>query len=349
MPRFNGFTLLEMLVVILLMSSSAVMAFAVLGNQQQQGRYDDTLRRLEALRAGIVGEAGAVWSGAARLSGFVADNGRLPTSLLELTATDLADATECASGGATAGAKLHCHKPRAPVFDATPDSAGYNDGSDETVLSNDAEKLPKGQRRLLEARAGGTAYRDGWANTGADADNFGWSVHFPATTADPLRIKSLGANNAVDASPPSPDTEFVGDIEKTILTDDWSQDIAGWSVRLTNHSGSAQPASGYLAVSLLVYENALGGGKWRRYTSNLNGSLAAGDSVDLVFPSGGYPGGSLSTRIPQGEHLLLLVHSDDTVAHDADDASFMPLGSRITSVVRFHARAARPVLELILR
>jgi prepilin-type N-terminal cleavage/methylation domain-containing protein len=352
-PHANGFTLLEMLVVILLMSSTAVMAFALLGNQQQQVRYDDTLRRLDALRAGIVGETGAIWSGEARLSGFVADNGRLPDSLRELTATDLADATECVSGGVTNAAKLHCFKARLPVFDPTPDStSGLDNGSgDEINLSGDAEKLLKGQRRLLEARAGGAAYRDGWGNTGSgdDADNFGWGVTFPATAVDPLKIKSLGANNAVDASPPSPDTEFVSDIEKSILADDWSQDIVGWSVRLTNLSGSAQPASGYLAVSLLVYENALGGGKWRRYTSNFNGSLADGDSVDLVFPGGGYPGGSLSTRIPQGEHLLLLVHSDDTTAHDADDAPYAPSGSRITTPARFHARAARPVRELTLR
>jgi prepilin-type N-terminal cleavage/methylation domain-containing protein len=346
-----GFTLLEMLVVILLMSSTAVMAFAMLGNQAQQVRYDETLRRLEALRVAIVGESGPVWSGQVRLSGFVADNGRLPASLLELTATDLADSGECASGGATDGAKLHCFKLRAPVFDPTPDGDGYNNGGDEISLTAAALQLPKGQRRLLESRAGGSAYRDGWSNAAqtGDSDNFGWRVAYPASASDPLILKSLGANNALDVSAPSPDSDYVGDLERSILADDWSQDIAGWSVRLSNRGGAEQPASGYLAVSLLVYENALGGGKWRRYTSHLINGLADGDSVDLVFPAGGYPGGSLSTRIPQGEHLLLLVTSDDAVAHDADDAPYTASGAMVSLPVRFHARAARPVPELTLR
>lgn len=349
--RAAGFTLLEMLLVLVLMGTTAAMAFAMLGNRQHQARYDDTLRRLDALRTAVAGEAGAAWGGEARLAGFVADNGRLPGALSELTDPDLADADECAGTSSAAAAdKLDCHKPRAPLFDPVPATDGYNDGG-ETTLGGDAEKLAKGYRRLLEARAGGTAYRDGWGNTGAtdDGSNFGWTLTLPADADAPFRIKSLGSNNQADTVPPSPDDDLAADIERTILADDWGLDIAGWTVRLGNESGASQPATGYLAVSLLVYENRLGGGRWRRFTTGYTGSLADGDHVDLAFPAGGYPGGTLPTRIPQGEHLLVVVASDDTTLHDADDAPFLLSGERIVAAARFYAHASRPVVEMRLR
>ncbi|MFT3822165.1 MAG: type II secretion system protein [Rubrivivax sp.] len=356
--RALGFTLLEMLLVVALLAATAGMSLVLLGERDQQARHDETERRLDdALRA-VAGDAAPVWGGQVRLSGFVADNGRLPVALRELSDRDgLADAAECAGGGPVAGALLACHKLRAAVFDPTPSAAdGFANGSgDEIALTAAGERLPKGLRRYVEGRAGGAAWRDGWGNVGLnagdDAANFGWQLSLPATAADPWVLTSLGSNNAVDAAPPSPDPEFVADLSRRALADDWSTDIAGWAVRVTNASGAVQPASGArLGVSLLVWRNDAGGGRWKRLSTELDATpLAPGESRELHFAAGGYPGGALSTRVPLGEHLLLLFESADAAAHDADDQPLLVAGRRITTVARFFRGAGRPTVQLTLQ
>lgn len=349
-----GFTLLEMLLVIVLMGSAAAMSFALLGNHQNQTRYDDTLRRLESMRVAIVGDTGATWGGERRLSGFVAENGRLPSYIREVTSADLADATECIAGGLVDISKLDCYKLRSPIFDPAPDATGLSNGTDGINLTASNEKLLKGQRSLLATRTGSTKYRDAWGNVGTtdDADNFGWVVQLPTSVAEPFKMLSMAANNAVDVIPLSNDQEYVNDIGRNILVGDWSQELAGWAVRVSNNTAISQPASGFLAVSLLVYENALGGGKWRRYTSNFAANIAPGDSADLTFPVGGYPLGTMTTQISEGEHLLVVVQSQNGVAHDADDIPLeqpVSSGNHVVSVARFYAHAGRPVMNLVLQ
>lgn len=356
MPRpLHGFTLVEMLVVVAILSTTAWMAFALTGDNEDLARRQDSERRLGAIVAAVRGFESNVWAGEQRLSGFVADNGRLPTSVRELSDyANLADMSELASAGepatGTAAGLLHGLRLRTPRFDPQPDNAGWNDGG-ETDLNAADEKLPKGLRRYLESRLGSAVYRDGWGNLSASAtdDNldYGWLLGLPANSSAPWSVRSLGANNALDALPPAQARD--ADIERSILANDWSIDLAGYSVRVVNRTGSALPAGTWLRASLLVYRNQPGGGRWRRYSTQAVTELADGDTALLTFPAGGYPGGSIDTRIGQGEHLLLLVSDSDNSAHNGNESPWLSAGNRVSRKLAFYAAAARPALEIALR
>lgn len=350
----HGFTLLEMLLVVALLAATAGMSLVLLGERDQQARHDETQRRLSDAVSAVVGEAGPVWGGQVRLSGFVADNGRLPDNLRELSDRDsLVDTSECSSGGSVGPGLLACHKARAPVFDPTPAAAtGLDNGSgDELDLAADGETLPKGLRRYVEGRSGGAEWRDGWGNVSLsdDASNYGWQLQLPAATPDPWVLTSLGSNNTVDLLPPSPDPEYVVDLSRRVLADDWGIDISGWTVRLTNASG-ATTTSARLGLSLLVWLNDAGGPHWKRLSTVLDATpLAAGESRDFVFPGGGYPGGAIPTRVPLGEHLLVVFESANGLAHDGDDQPLVVAGHRISAQVRFFRGAGRPAAEVLLK
>lgn len=354
--RQAGFTLLEMLLVVALLAATAGMSLVMLGARDQQARYEETQRRLADVIRAVLGEPGAVWGGQMRLSGFVVDNGRLPLSLRELSDRQtLVDADECSAGGAVAAGQLACHKPRAPVFDPTPAASdGLDNASgDEITLNAVGERLPKGLRRYLQGRAGSPVWRDGWGNVSLldDAQNYGWQLQLPASAAEPWVLRSLGSNNAVDAVVPDPDLDYVGELAQQVLAEDWRVDLSGWTVRVTNASGSVQPASGAaLGLSLLLWRNDAGGGRWKRLSSELQSTpLPAGESRDFVFPATGYPGGALDAQVPLGEHLLLAFESANALAHDADDQPLQIGGRRISVPVRFYRGASRPVIELLLR
>lgn len=83
-PRSNGFTLVEMTVVLLLITLLASVAVRETAELGFQTRYEQTKERLEMIRQAILGNPKLVINGQQAVSGFVADMGRLPDNLREL-------------------------------------------------------------------------------------------------------------------------------------------------------------------------------------------------------------------------------------------------------------------------
>jgi prepilin-type N-terminal cleavage/methylation domain-containing protein len=214
MGNEKGFTLLELLLVIFILSILALGAVSLVETSEDQLRFEDTQSRLEQLRAAIVGTH--------RLTGYVVDLGVLPDDVESLVRIGDADAF---------GAVL-------PEFDGA------------SLDDVDAVRLLKGWRGpyvSLPASTdpSGASFRDGWGNISlvGDAAHHGWNDLDP--TADPFELTSYGSDNGVGG---------VGDYDRDqtlqIVAADWKVNLADWSVELRNASGGDLE----LFVSVLYYE-----------------------------------------------------------------------------------------------
>jgi prepilin-type N-terminal cleavage/methylation domain-containing protein len=369
-----GFTLLELLLVVAILSSLALAATTFVDNMDDQTRFEETNRRLDLIHFAIVGENRPVYGGQALLSGYVADNGRLPGSLQNLLEKPGADTTSDTTDDFDSF-DLH-----SPIFDADPDNtSGLNNGGSETTLSAGSEQLPKGHRGTYLTADSQKRFVDGWGNTAA-APNYGWSVS-PITITS-ITVTSPGKNNLLNVS----DTNYDKDLSRLLVL---NPDIAGWQVTVRNASGTdlLNDATNF-RVSLLVYGNDTGAtGRWKRFSTDrvatcLDGTgdgqvdpdgpspggplppVPCPSTATLTFPSGGYPGGSLSTAIPQGRHILVLVQDSDTTAHNGSsetayretvDVSGKKICFKdsvtncITQQVTFFAGMSPPSGELVIR
>jgi len=82
--QVQGFTLIEMTVVLLLMTLLASVAIRETNSLGFQVRYEQTQERLERIKEAILGNPRQIINGQQAVSGFVADMGRLPVSIREL-------------------------------------------------------------------------------------------------------------------------------------------------------------------------------------------------------------------------------------------------------------------------
>lgn len=325
----RGFTLIELLIVVAILSTVAMISFSVSDDDRAQLRYHDTRQRLQSIERAILGHLGPSESKA--LSGFVADNGNLPSDLLSLL---------------SAGSLLP-QAAQTPIFDPLPDGTTCaNNGSHETALSDASALLIKGHRgNYLGGLAVNQKFRDGWGNEhpeiASDAKNFGWIVDTAVTQQ--LTLSSLGADNATGGS------DYAADASSKILATDWRVPIAGWTIGVHNRSGSDLSATTYLAASLLVFVNNSSGGYWQQFSSNttsvacLDGNgdglvsgSSCGSSVTLSFPA--LPCAATGS-IPQGRHLLVLVRRNAASGSSSADAPYFwsssssrPVAAQITAI-----------------
>jgi len=271
MRHERGFTLLELMVVVFILSTLALSAVSLVGRTDHRLRYDDTRGRLIQLRRGIVGEPGA------ELSGYVTDLGVLPGAVGDLVS--------------------------AP---SNADAFGIKAPSVNGVA---LPGLPKGWcgPYLTLPPAGATAaprFRDGWGNvsrnlagdpdTAADVAAHGWDF---SLTSGTLTLASFGADGLAGDSG---ETGYDGDIAVAIHAGERSVDIAGWSVDVRNATGQSHA----LVVAVLVYEyDAAAGSIWKQYDSDTV-TVADETTASLTFPV------DSDRVIPIGRHLLVVIEDD---------------------------------------
>lgn len=184
LARQTGFSLLELLIVLGLMATAAVLALSSVGNRDNQNRFEETRNKLNVIRKAIVGEP-LVINGQLNVNGFVADMGRLPLSLNELMV--------------------------APT-DCDPVTAGNQ--TCPWAFDEDYEFWRGWHGPYINAI--GADYRDGWGNVADTAgvtastfddapENNGWDWD-GATVTGALAITSVGLDRDV-ASDPAPASE----------------------------------------------------------------------------------------------------------------------------------------------
>nr|WP_321465085.1 prepilin-type N-terminal cleavage/methylation domain-containing protein [uncultured Desulfobulbus sp.] len=103
-----GFTLLELLLVVTILSAVAWMSLGVVTNNTDQLHFEDTKNRLQAIRRAIIGDTSRTVNGGPEVRGYVADMGRLPAKLQALVAQNYCDglpqysnSTDCGTAGGT--------------------------------------------------------------------------------------------------------------------------------------------------------------------------------------------------------------------------------------------------------
>jgi len=82
--KSNGFTLVEVLVVMLILMALSSITLDFTKDFAFQGRYEVTKDRYDKLKRAIIGRPDVLINGQPDISGFVADMGRLPRNIQEL-------------------------------------------------------------------------------------------------------------------------------------------------------------------------------------------------------------------------------------------------------------------------
>jgi prepilin-type N-terminal cleavage/methylation domain-containing protein len=165
----QGFTLLELLVVIGLLGIVGLAATTYIIDTGELKRQDATEKRWDAIRKAIIGEPNLALNGSPYVSGYVADMGRLPNNIQELFV----------QGAQPAWTEINLY----------------------TAASGYSAAFGGGWRGPYLYTAGSQFYRDGWnnedGNTANDAVNFGWNVNLTGTAPDytDIAIQSLGDDN----------------------------------------------------------------------------------------------------------------------------------------------------------
>lgn len=165
----QGFTLLELLVVIGLLGIVGLTATTYIIDTGEIKRQDETEQRWDAIRKAIIGEPNLSLNGSPYVAGYVADMGRLPSNIQELFV----------QGSQPAWTEINLYTA------GTGYSAAFGGGWRGPYLYT----------------AGSRFYRDGWnnedGNAANDAVNFGWNVNLTGTAPDytDIAIQSLGDDN----------------------------------------------------------------------------------------------------------------------------------------------------------
>lgn len=179
----QGFTLLELLMVVAILSAVAWMALGTVTNDMGQVRYEDTRNRLNAIRKAIIGDTSRTLNGGPQISGYVADIGELPSELNALIQKDycpdhpeIDNSTDCATAGET-------------WEDSRP-----------TYTYNSTYGIWAGWRGPYLNAAELTDYPkflDGWGNND-DSGNFGWTYIPDFPDSGELTVQSLGMDGVSD-------------------------------------------------------------------------------------------------------------------------------------------------------
>lgn len=80
--RSDGFTLIEVIMVIMLVGILAVVAVDVISDTLNESRFEETVNKMTAIQNAIIGDSTLVESGARTSFGYLGDVGTLPTSAI---------------------------------------------------------------------------------------------------------------------------------------------------------------------------------------------------------------------------------------------------------------------------
>ncbi|WP_309386445.1 prepilin-type N-terminal cleavage/methylation domain-containing protein [Cerasicoccus frondis] len=348
--RTRGFTLLELLLVVVILASVAWMLTSTVDDNISQVRYEDTRNRLDAIRTAVLGpNSPATWERGIQ-SGYVVDNGVLPVNIDALVALptdydeygavepiyDQGGANEYDFSGATSSVNYQLFKGHRQGYLPASSSGYFRDGwgTDRSEDGADLTDCPSATTFSLAADLGNDI----------DSENHGWCVSRvdSGISRDGWYVDSYGMDGGMgELTGHDYETDML--MGQPILNTDWQIDISGASVRIENMTGDMSFSSNHnFSAALLVYTNddSGDGPTWETVPSSSVslGALANGADFVVNFPA--------STRIPVGEHLLILLADDDAELNSITEWTAEDL---VAKRVKFFSRGGVPELVLEIR
>jgi prepilin-type N-terminal cleavage/methylation domain-containing protein len=273
----QGFTLIEMTVVLLLITLLASVAIRETNSLSFQVRYEQTQERLERIREAILGNPRQIINGQQAVSGFVADMGRLPNNLRELVDQNYCTADRTIDETTSANAVADCNSLAADAWKTQPSwqtdaDTGLGFGWRGPYLNISGSVVDKdafvdGWGRMAQGYCSNIIHMNeaacvnpaGWTPPIKD-NNYGW---YYAISTNDLRVKSYGKNHIsggsdYDADYPAPASQ------PEVKSQDWLVDISGGiNINLLKKYGT-DSYCGFLSTSTYTNERDClnAGGAW---------------------------------------------------------------------------------------
>lgn len=188
----RGFTLVELLLVVTILSAVAWMSTSVLMDSSDQLRFDDTRNRLQAIRRSILGDSTRTMNGSPVISGYVADMGALPPSLAALLSR------EYCSGKPKATTPAACA--------ATPSGTWVSQATHAYDATHGLWHGWNGPYLTAAELIGYPKFQDGWGNDDGLV-NFGWRYTLDTSTGD-LTIQSYGRDGPTGTGTDAYDSDY---------------------------------------------------------------------------------------------------------------------------------------------
>lgn len=220
----SGFSLLEMLIAVAILSAAAYVALDTVENDTGQRRYDLTELRLQKIRRAIVGDPDLAVNGSPVISGFVADVGQLPRCLDALVDRD----PDCNENGIPDSDAGDPDQEDAPRSYSELGGTGVYSGWRGPYLSADRNGLTDGWgngRRWLLSSADPESHQGG---------NWGWEAGFLNGN---MGMKSLGRDRtpgAIEAATFDEDQYMLDKVHDDITNPEYAITPNDYTVDLAN-------------------------------------------------------------------------------------------------------------------
>ncbi|MCG8492379.1 MAG: type II secretion system GspH family protein [Sneathiellales bacterium] len=218
-----GFTLLELLIVVSILSAIAYVALDTLKEDTAQVRFEQTEARLNSIARAVIGKPDRQLGNGSEISGYVADTGQLPSRLRDLIED--------------------------PCQNVTAGACGW-------LSDGDMRFGWRGPYLATPSLGGDLSFRDGWGNIAAtaleDDDNFGWDFSFcrdesgtfiscseGVTDVNDSALKLEVISAGRDASRNGTDTGYDADAKYQFYLADYAHDALVLEMELTNNISPA--------------------------------------------------------------------------------------------------------------
>jgi len=270
--KTQGFTLVELLVVMLVLVALSSITLDFTQDFAFQGRYEVTKDRYDKIKRAIIGRPDVLINGQPDISGFVADMGRLPRNIQELLVQNYCMPDYKISDNTVDGRPVAYMTNKAWCIGAYP-SATVQWVEQTAWVAPAANSLSYGWRgpyiTSQNADYEANAFSDGWGSIAtADTDhNYGWNivhrdnsgtniVTIDANLADiadatQLVIQSYGKNAVAGGS--NYDVDYP-EMQPVIKTSDWLFDISKLNVDVKTPSPFS--SGNYCEITNLSLKNA---------------------------------------------------------------------------------------------